>query len=291
MEQFIANGLCRGSIYALVALGFGLIYTTSGVFHVAHGAIYTLGAYGLVAGTVWLAYPLWGATLAAIFAAVVAGVIIEVLIYAPIRRSQGSSAILLISSFGVYIVCVNMIAMVFGNDTKVVLTGAEATFHLGNVILTRIQVFQLATGGALFAIYSLFLWKSSLGRICRAVADDAVLAEVLGVNVDRTRIFVFGLGSLFAAIGGVLAAIDVGMDPYVGLPAVLVAAIACIIGGMRRFLAPALGGMVLALIQSLIVWKASAHWESAVTFGILIIFLLCRTQGLLREAERLEEVR
>lgn len=289
MEQFLANGLCKGSVYAIVALGFGLIYTTSRVFHIAHGVIYTLGAYGLVLGTVWLGYPLWGAILLALVTAAAAGVAVETLVYRPLHRKQASSAVLMISSFGVYIIGVNLIAMVFGNETKVIRTGIEDTFHLGNVILTRIQILQLVTGVLVLTIYGLFLWKTALGRICRAVADDAVLAEVLGVHVGRTRLLVFALGSSFAATGGILAGLDVGMDPYVGLPAMLVAAVACIIGGLNRFLAPALGGLLLAVTQSLVVWKTSAHWEAAVTFGILIVFLLFRPQGLLGQNERLEE--
>lgn len=291
MEQFIANGLCRGSVYALVALGFGLIYTTTGVFHIAHGFIYTLGAYGLFASLMWLPGALPVAVMLALAAAAVAAVVVETLVYRPLDRKKASPAILMISSFGVYIIGINLIAMIFGNEAKILRAGVEDTFQIGNVILTRIQIAQLVTGMLVFVAYWLFLRSSALGRICRAVADDSTLASVLGVRVEGTRMLVFALGSVLATTGAILASLDVGMDPYVGLPATLVAAVACIVGGMRRFFAPALGALLLGIIQSLVVWKTSAHWEAAVTFGILILFLVFRPQGLLGQTERVEEAK
>lgn len=291
MEQFIANGLCKGSIYVVVALGFGLIYTTSRVFHIAHGLLYTLGAYGLIVGTGWLGLPIWCAIGFSVVATALVGVGIERLVYWPLERKRASGPVLMIASFGVYIVGVNLIAMLFGNESKAISNGAASTIRFGDVILTYIQLCQFATGALVVIAFASFLKWSSSGRVCRAIADDPILAEVLGVRVGIARAFVFGLGSLLAAVGGILSALDVGMDPYVGLPAVLVAAVACIIGGLRRFLAPAMGGVLLALIQSLIVWQTSAHWESAVTFALLIGFLVWRPQGLVGQAVRLEEAR
>ena len=289
MDQFIANGLCKGGVYALVALGFGLIYSTTGVFHIAHGLMYTLGAYALFTGlSIWGA-PLPVAIMIALLAAAAVALLVEALVYRPLLQKKTSSAVLMISSFGVYIVGINLIAMVFGNEAKILRAGVEKTFHFGDVILTRIQIAQFATGILVLLAYWLFLRKSALGRICRAVADDSTLASVLGVRVEGTRMLVFCLGSMFAATGAILASLDVGTDPYVGLPATLVAAVACIIGGLRRFLAPALGAWLLGVIQGLVVWKTSAHWESAVTFGILILFLIFRPQGLLGQTERVEE--
>lgn len=289
MEQFIINGVCKGSVYALVALGFGLIYSTTGIFHIAHGLIYTLAAYGLFLGLISIGGPLWAAILLGLALAAIAAVIVETQVYRPLDRKKASPAILMISSFGVYIIGVNLIAMVFGNEAKILRPGVEDTFQFADVILTRIQIAQLATGIVVLIAYWLFLRSSALGRVCRAVSDDSALASVLGVRVDATRLLVFVIGSLLAATGAMLAALDVGMDPYVGLPATLVAAVACIIGGMRRFLAPALGAWLLGVLQSLVVWKTSAHWEAAVTFGLLILFLVFRPQGLLGQTERVEE--
>jgi branched-chain amino acid transport system permease protein len=289
MEQFIANGLCKGATYSLVALGFGIIYTTSRVFHIAHAAIYVATSYALYLFLNILGLPL---ALAVFFALVVSGalgILIELLVYRALDQKGASSSVLMISSLGVYIILVNMIAMFFGSESRILRTNFEMTVSFGHITLTHVQIAQFLVSFAVVGLYWIFLESSPLGRTCRAVADDSVLAAVLGVKVKGTRLVAIALGSLLAGIGSILVALDVGMEPYVGFPVVMVAAVSCIIGGLHRFIAPALGGVLLGLTQSLVVWRTSAKWESAVTFTILIAFLLLRPQGLLGMRKRLEE--
>lgn len=289
MEQFIANGVCRGAVYALVALGFGLIYTTSNVFHIAHGAIYTVAAYALYCSLTFLKIPLPQAVLLSLAVAASLGAVIELIVYRPLAQRKAPGVVLLVSSLGVYIIAINLLAMFLGNETRVIQPGVEATVKLGGAILTRVQITQVVVSLVSVLVFWIFLRSSSIGRVCRAVADDSVLASVIGVNVQATRTVVFLVGSLLAAISAVLVALDVGIEPQIGFPMVLVAAVACIIGGLHRFMAPALGGVLLGLIQSMVVWQTSAKWESAVTFALLICFLLFRPQGLLGIRTRLEE--
>ncbi|HWQ88876.1 MAG TPA: branched-chain amino acid ABC transporter permease [Desulfitobacteriaceae bacterium] len=289
MEQFIANGLCKGSIYALVALGFGLIYTTSGVFHLAHGAVYAVAAYFLYCLLALLHLPFSIAILSSVAIAMALGVLIEIVVYRPLSNRKASGTVMLISSLGVYIVLVNLIALFFGNGSQILRSGAESTIILGNIILTKVQVAQFVVSLFFIIIYWLFLRWSPLGRVCRAVADDAELASVLGVKVEATRLLVIAVGSSLAGVAATLSALDVGIDPFIGFPIVLVAVVACIIGGLHRFISPALGGFLIGLMQSLIVWMTSAQWETAVTFALLIIFLLLRPQGLLGIRQRFEE--
>jgi branched-chain amino acid transport system permease protein len=291
MLQFLANGLCTGSIYALVALGFGLIYSTTRVFHIAHGFIYTAAAYTVFAlGTHGGAFRLLACALA-VAASVLLSVLIEALVYRPLERRGATSGVLMISSFGTYVVGINLIAMLFGNEARVLRAGIDNTFHFGEVILTRMQLAQLGCGSIVFLLYWLFLRRTSLGRTCRAMADDSTLASVLGVRVEGARLVVFAIGSALAAVGAILSALDLGTDPHVGLPVVLASVVACVIGGLHRFLAPALGGLCLGVVQGLVVWKTSSQWATAVTFSVLILFLIFRPQGLLGQQHRLEEAR
>jgi branched-chain amino acid transport system permease protein len=289
MQQFIANGLCKGATYSLVALGFGLIYSTLGVFHIAHGAVFVATAYAFYWSAVVVKLPLGLAVATALLAAMVVGVAIELLVYRALYRKNASKAVFMISSLGAYIVIVNLIAMCFGSDAKLLRAGAESTVRIGDATLTAVQIVQLVTAGLVISIYWAFLERLSLGRACRAVADDPTLAALVGIRVDRSRVVVIAAGSLLGGIGAILIALDVGVDPYAGFPIVLVAAIACIVGGLHRFMAPALGGVLLGLTESLVVWKTSAKWEDAVTFGIMIAFLLLRPEGLLGMRRRLEE--
>jgi len=289
MLQFLANGFCKGAVIALVGLGFGLIYTTTKVFHLAHAAIYAVAAYALfLAMGAWRLPAIIGIPFALLVAAA-AGLLIEIFVYRPLAKRSASAAVVLISSLGVYIVLINVIAMAFGNQTQILRPGIEKTFAFGSVILTRVQLAQALVGLLLTGAFWMFLRRTRIGQICRAVADDDTLASVLGIEVGLVRLWVFALGSVLAGSGAVLVALDVGMDPHFGFSAVLAAAVACIIGGLRNFLAPAAGGLLLGLTQALVIWQTSARWESAVTFGLLIVFLLVRRQGLFGVVQRMEE--
>jgi branched-chain amino acid transport system permease protein len=289
MLQFLANGLCKGATYALAALGFGLIYTTTGVFHIAHGAVYVAAAYVFYFASIVLGLPLFPAILLALTAAALLGLAMELLVYRPLDRRDASRMGLMISSIGAYIVVINVIAMLVGNEARVLRSGVESTVRVGSAILTLVQVGQVAISSTTILFYWIFLRSASLGQNCRAVADDATLASILGIRVARTRLSVFAIGSFLAGLASILMALDVGVDPYVGFPIVMVAAVACIVGGLHRFLAPAVGGVLLGIIQSLVVWKVSGRWEASVTLAILLAFLVLRPQGLFGVRRRLEE--
>jgi branched-chain amino acid transport system permease protein len=289
MLQFIANGLCFGSIIAVVALGFGLIYNTTRVFHIAHAGIYLLSGY-----VVWVSFtlcklPLAPSILLSLAVAAIAGVLIDWAVYQPLDRLSASTAVLMISSLGVLIVFENAVALVFGSQRQILQYGIDRTITFGSVVLTHVQIAQLIVSSLLTGALWLFLKHTQAGQICRAVSDDETLALVLGTRVTSVRLLVFALGSIFAAVGSVLTALDVGLDPHVGFPVILTAAVACIIGGLRNFLAPAAGGFILGALQSLVAWQTSLKWKEAVTFVLLILFLLLYRQGLFGVIKRVEE--
>ena len=132
----------------------------------------------------------------------------------------------------------------------------------------------------------IFLKFSRFGIITRAYRDDEKLASVLGTNIPAIKRLLFILSSAFAAVGSCLIAYDVGMNPYVGMPMLLNAVVALIIGGVGRFEAPVLGGVLIGVLQALVVYFSSARWQDAVTFLLLILFLLLRPQGILGEKMR-----
>jgi len=287
--QFLANGLCKGAIFAIVALGFGLIYTTTRVFHIAHAAVCVIAGY-----TLYLSTASWGLPLAigiplALLVAMAAGMLTDLIVYQPLARRSASVAVVLISSLGVQIIFENVISLAFGSQTKILREGIDQTVAFGDVVLTHVQVAQLLVCVGLTTGFWLFLKHTRVGQVCRAVSDDEDLAAVLGVRVSRVRSLAFALGSFMAGTGGVLIALDVGMDPRIGFPIVLAAAVACIIGGLGNFLAPVAGGLLLGMAQDIAIWQTSGRWHEAVTFGLLIVFLLFRKQGLFGVRLRAEE--
>lgn len=286
--QFIANGICSGSLYVIVALGFGLIYNSTNIFHFAHGAIYVVASYLFYYLLIILQVNSYLAFASSLIFAFILGIIINKLIYEPLMKNKFSPPALMISSFGIYLFLINLIALLFGNETKVLNPGIEKTYSFGSVILTRIQVLSFITSLIIILLFFLFK-KSKLGKIILAYSNNPKLVEILGYNSNKIKSFIFGAGSVLAAISANLFALDVGIDPYIGMNALLISAVSVIIGGVKIFDGAIVGGILIGLIQSLVVWQFSAQWMNASTFILLILFLLLRPQGLLGIKLRIEE--
>jgi branched-chain amino acid transport system permease protein len=289
VAQLFANGLAMGSLYALSALGFGLIYNTTRVFHIAYGAVYTVSAYLLFA--LWTQYkiPLGIALIIASILTILLGILIDIHVYQPLLRQSSSFLIVMISSLAVYIITVNIIVLIFGNEIKVLRSGVATTFSLGQVILSDIQILQIVAFAFVFFTLVLFLKWTNFGKIIRAMRDNPDLLSLMGIDLQKVRWLIFGLGSLLAGLAAMLQALDVGIDPNIGMSAVLIAAVAVIIGGVGILEAPAFGGLLLGVLQSVVIWQASGRWQEAVTFALLILFLLFKPEGIFGQRRRLEE--
>jgi len=288
--QLLANGFVTGCAYALVALGFAFVYNTTRIFHFAHGAVYALAAYVFYSLFVQWGVPLIVAAPGTILLIAIAGILIDELVHAPLDRQDASMLIHLLSSIGLYTVIVNGIALLYGNQTKVLRSGVQSTYSLGSITLSRIQVATLVTAVLLLGIVFIVLWNTRLGKMLRAMRDDPKLVAVMGINPRSLRWAVFSLGSGLAAVAAILMGLDFGIDPYIGLSAILNGAVAAIIGGVGLFEGAVLGGLLVGLLQALVAWQASAEWQDAITFVVLILFLLFRPEGILGEKRRVEEV-
>ena len=284
--QLLTNGIVMGSIYALVALGFAVVYNTTKIFHIAYAVLYMFASYMILSFYRSLGLPLLLAFLLAIICTIILSVLIELLIYRPLTQKGSSLNIILISSLGVMIVVVNLVAMFYGNETKILNPNISKSISLGSIILTYTQLAQFIISFLLVVSFLIFLKYSAFGIKTRAMRDDDELCTVFALDIFKMRIFLFSLSAFFAAVGGGLIAYDVGMDPYVGLPMFLNAVVALIIGGIGRFEAPVLGGFMIGILQSIAVWTFSSRWQDAVTFSLLILFLLVRPQGILGEKQR-----
>jgi len=284
--QFIVNGIITGMIYGVVALGFALVYNTTRIFHIAYAAIYMVAPYLLMFSMQSLGLPLFVSILLAVLGTILIGSAVDILIYSPLAKRNSSSNVIMVSSIGAMIIIINVVALIFGNETKIINPGVSQSITIGKILVTYTQVFQFVTALFLFLLFFIFLKFSRFGIITRAYRDDEKLASVLGTNIPAIKRLLFILSSAFAAVGSCLIAYDVGMNPYVGMPMLLNAVVALIIGGVGRFEAPVLGGVLIGVLQALVVYFSSARWQDAVTFLLLILFLLLRPQGILGEKMR-----
>jgi len=287
--QLLLNGLVNGCAYALVALGFALVCNTTRIFHFAHGGIYTLSAYLFYSLYTLQQIPIWLAIPTTLLLAATVGILIDLLVYRPLDRQGASTLMHMLSSLGLYIIIVNMICMVYGNNSKILVSGLLPIVKFGGLTFNIVQIWTVATFAVVFIAFVLLLRWTNLGLKLRAMRDNQTLLALYGINASTSRLFVFGAGSALCALASILVGLDVGINPHIGMTMVVIAAVALIVGGIGIFEGAAFGAIMLGGLQSIAVWQTSARWQDLVTFAVLIVFLLFRPQGIMGRRERLEE--
>jgi branched-chain amino acid transport system permease protein len=278
--QLAATGLVVGSLYVLCALGWGLIYGTTLHFHVAHGAVFTLAAYFAYAGQKLLGLPLSVAVIAAIAAAALSGLLIDLFIYQPLERRGAIRTTLFIASLGLLTLIENLLAILFTPDPLRMDVGRLAdAVQLGPVFLTRLHLVSMATAILGFLALMAFLRYSLWGRAIRAVSSSPEMARTVGIDLKRVHLLTYAVGSAISAPAGILVAMDVGVEPYRGTTFVLLASVAVIMGGIGSIPGALLGALFLALLENLGVWKIPSEWQSTISFGVFLVFIVVRPRG------------
>jgi branched-chain amino acid transport system permease protein len=278
--QIIANIFLSSTIYLLVASSFSLIYYPTKFFHIAHAVIITSAAYLTFLFANQLSFPLAVATSAAIAGAVCIGLLCEILFYRAMRKRNAPALAYLIASIGLYTVLQNCISLVFGDDTKIIRTG-EVT--IGNEIfgayVTDVQIVTILVSAGLFIALNLFLQFTDAGKAIRAVSSNPQLCDIYGINSNRIILVAFGVGSALAAIVGILSAMDTNMTPTFGFNLLLYGVVAMIIGGVGSTRGLAAGALLVATAQHLAAYYIDTKWMDAVTYVILILFLIWKPLG------------
>lgn len=285
MQQLIANAVFSACIYALVGLGFLLIYKCERFFNFAHGAIVTLGAYMCLVFIAYVKVPLILAVACGVLVATAVGCLIEATVFRPLREVGATPLGFLLASLGVYIILQNVLALLFGNETQTLLP--DVSLSGIPVLGARVTAVQLATLGVAaiaLILVGAFLNYAKTGKMMRAVSSEPELARAVGIDVHFVMLSATAIGSTLAAIGGVLVALDVNMVPSMGMRILLMSIVAVVIGGIGRplnVLGVVAGAAFVALLESLGVWKLPTQWQDVIIFGCLILFLLLRPYGFL----------
>jgi len=277
--QLLATGLVVGSLYALCALGWGLIYGTTLHFHVAHGAVFSLAAYYAYVGQKLLHLPLGIAIALAILAAAGSGLLIDLLLYQRLERRGALRTSIFIASLGLLILVENALAIVFTPDPMRLDIGVlDTSLIIGPVFLTYLHVLTVALAVTGYVGLALFL-QSRWGRAIRAVSSSPEMARTVGIDLNRVHWMTYAVGSAITAPAGILVAMDVGAEPFRGTRFVLVASVAVIMGGIGSIPGALLGGLFLGLLENLGIWKLPTEWQSAISFGVFLVFILVRPRG------------
>jgi branched-chain amino acid transport system permease protein len=280
--QSVVSGLSAGSGYALMAIGFGLIFEVCNFYHLSHGAVFALGAYLSFLFGVVIGWNPGVAIVLSIIGSATLGAGMECMVYRPLRRTRASSLVLLIVSLGILIVVQNVISLTFGDSTKTLTTGpVREGLDFFGARITSVQVLTII----LSIVASSCLWGllryTKPGIMTRAVAADFELSLIVGVSRDRVLLGTFAVGSALAGVAGILVGYDVGITPTMGFRAILMGVVAAIVGGIGSVPGAFLGGLFIGLVQHLGVLKLPTAWQDAIIFVILILFLVFRPQGFL----------
>lgn len=281
LEQLL-NGLTLGSTYALIALGYTMVYGIVQLINFAHGEIYMFGAFvGLFLVTT-LGLNIFAALLGAMIFCMLLGMLVERIAYRPLRgKSSRLSA--LISAIGVSIFLSTLMALIRGpNTTRYPEMIAQNTFYLGSVEVSALQIIILVVSALLMIGLQLLIQKTRIGKAMRACSQDIDASSLMGINVNRVISFTFAIGSALAAAGGVMVGIYYNaVWPYMGTMAGLKAFAAAVLGGIGSVPGAMVGGLTLGILEIMGVAYLSSSYKDAIAFAILILVLIIRPQGLM----------
>jgi len=302
--QQLINGLALGSIYALIALGYTMVYGVLRFINFAHGDVYMIGAFAgyYLAPFVARVFPAaqdttrfsWSTSLGAVTVMLLSmalcallGIVIEWLVYRPLRHRPRLTV--LITAIGVSIFLENFGQYLFGADPKLFpeLLPDRAIEGLGDLTVTVNQVIVLVVTLGLLVALRFVVMKTKMGTAMRALSFSPTAASLMGINNDAVISFTFGLGSALAAAAGILNAIQYpSIDPLMGILPGLKAFVAAVLGGIGNIPGAALGGMIIGVLETLVVGYISPMYRDAIAFAVLILILLFKPNGLLGRVER-----
>ena len=283
MSLFVSqlfNGLQTGSVYALVALGYSMVYGIILLLNFAHGDIIMIGAYtAFYAMTAFHLHPIFSVVLAVITSTLL-GVVIEKVAYTPLRSAPRLS--LLITAIGISFLLENGAQLLFGADTKSMDTLVPGNVTFGPVTVSYTAILTIIVAVIAMVALTLLVQKTKLGKAMRAVSEDMGAAQLMGISLNKTISFTFAVGSALAGIGSVLYLCAYSQaSPTMGSMLGLKAFVAAVLGGIGSIPGAMIGGFAIGLLEALVSAVNLSVWKDGVVFAILIVVLLVKPTGIL----------
>ncbi len=276
----IINGLQTGSVYALVALGYSMVYGIILLLNFAHGDIIMIGSYMVYYAIASFALPPAVAVILAVLVSTALGVTIEKVAYTPLRSAPRLS--LLITAIGISFLLENGAQLLFGADQKSMSPMVSGNIVVGKVIVSYAALVTIAVTVAVMIVLSMFVNKTKMGKAMRAVSEDMGAAQLMGISLNRTISLTFAIGSALAGIGAVLYLCAYPQaSPTMGSMLGIKAFVAAVLGGIGSIPGAMIGGFAIGLLEALVAAAHLSMWKDAAVFLILIIVLLFKPTGFL----------
>lgn len=281
--SYLISGLSLGSVYAIIALGYTMVYGIAKMLNFAHGDIIMIGAYVAFFALTYFHLPLPVVVLVSVAVCTVLGVVIERLAYKPLR--QASSLSVLITAIGVSYFLQNTAQLLWSSATKVfpsVLGNGSLKLFSGKLSISYLTIITILTCVVVMVCLTLFINKTKTGKAMRACSEDKGAAELMGINVDTTISITFAIGSGLAAIAAILLCLTYpSVYPTLGSMPGIKAFTAAVFGGIGSIPGALVGGLMLGIIETLSKAYISTQLSDAIVFGVLIVILLIKPAGLL----------
>ena len=282
--SYLINGLSLGSVYAIIALGYTMVYGIAKMLNFAHGDVIMIGAYIALLTMSQAGMSPVIAVVAAVIVCTVLGVLIERIAYKPLRNASSSLAVL-ITAIGVSYLLQNIALLVFGANTQTfpsVITWSGISLAGGQLNISGVTIVTIAAWLIIMAVLMTFVQKTKPGQAMRAVSEDKGAAQLMGINVNGTIALTFAIGSALAAIAGVLlCSAYPSLTPYTGAMPGIKAFVAAVFGGIGSIPGAFIGGLLLGIIEILGRAYISSQMADALVFAVLIVVLLVKPTGLL----------
>ena len=283
--QQLVNGLTLGSVYAVIAIGYTLVFGVLNIVNMAHGGIIMMGAYiGLLLVTVtgWGLFP---ALIGAMVGGAILGYLLEVLALRPLRGKKVTHLAPLISTIGVSIFLESVALLVFGPQTRAFPTDYNQLMDFGLFKISEIQIISMGTAIVLMVLLTLLLNKTRIGKAVRATAENIETASLLGIHTRRIITFTVMLASALGAAAGVLIALSFNaIEPTMGTSMGFKGLAVLIMGGLGNVGGAMAGGFILGVAEVFSVAYGASSFRDAVAFGLIILILFIRPQGLFAKA-------
>ena len=279
--QQLVNGLNSGSVYALIALGYTMVYGIAKMLNFAHGDVIMVGAYTVSVAMTTMALPPYLSVILSMLICALLGVVVEKIAYKPLRGS--SPLTVLITAIGVSYFLQNVALLIFGSNMRKVESVVNLpTVNIGSITLTGESIATFVSTIIIMICLTLFIKFTKTGKAMLAVSEDKGAAQLMGINVNKTISITFAIGSALAAVAGVLYVSSYGfVGPYTGSLPGIRAFVAAVLGGIGSIPGAMLGGILLGIIESMSKAYISTQLSDAIVFGVLIVVLLVKPSGLL----------
>lgn len=285
VPQLIVNSIIAGSVYALMAIGFNLIFGATRFFNLAHGIFSVVGAYTVFIAGRWFGLPWYASVPLGIMIAGLSGIALNQILFLTLRRRRATNMVLLVASLGAFTALQALLAIAFSNQFQQLdlpFSAGPSLFYIGTAVFTQTQLFLFLSILGVWAVIFCILRYTRFGKAVRAVSDDGEVAQMVGIDTNRIIRDLFFLGGMIAGLAGIFVGYDSGISPTMGFSLILKGIIAAIIGGMGSLPGGVIGGLFLGFAENFGNWKIGGEWKDAIAFVVLLLFLWFRPKGIFR---------